>query len=158
MSIADVTGFTFANGCIQPGSREMGANAELVKTSGSSGMNTAACTVSGSLTARPMYSENVISAIPNMIATTTMATAPATPVLEAEADDERGDRDQQRLQAEPDAVAHRAAEQEAGRARSGAIGNGRSCRCSCRRRCRSPTGSPANTIVWTSTAGTTKSL
>ena len=58
-------------------------------------MNTAACTVSGSLTLRPMYSENVHSAIPNMIATTTMPNAGEHARLEPEPDDQRGDHEHQ---------------------------------------------------------------
>ena len=56
-------------------------------------MKTAACTVSGSLIARPMYSENVTSAIPNRIATMTMSDGAVHAVVGVEADDERGDGD-----------------------------------------------------------------
>src|SRR5205085_3661185 len=61
-SMAAVTGLARASGCIHPGSRLTGANAELVNTSGRIGMNTAACTASGSPMLRPIHAENEQSA------------------------------------------------------------------------------------------------
>ena len=120
-------------------------------------MKTAAWTVSGSLTARPMYSENVTSANPEHDRHDHHEHGAMHAVVRVEADGEHGDGDHDRLQAEPDAVAHRAPEQEPERA------TGSDRKRSIMPVCMSsaipmPDWMPANTIVCTRTAGTTKSL
>ena len=61
-------------------------------------MNIAACTVSGSLTARPTYSEKVDERHPEHDRHDHHAGAGQQPVVEPEPDGERGDHEQQHLE------------------------------------------------------------